>query len=226
MLSFFRETPPSTPFEACPTFQKIRPLLSSLFAKEVELKNAAAQPGKNVLSRQKHMVISDLCENIRQFQHDFNQTSKESNADTAKSIIIFANKLGIVINEILAEEGDILGQHRDVKKRAMGRKVIDVGTHAAVIAPGAIMGSPVIAASMAVGAVTGGTSFITTPIQRGLYYATGLSHKKPKSIELLNSLALAIEEIVQNVKLESAHAVKETIDEWVSKESNFQLNSQ
>lgn len=219
MFSFFYGTL-SPPFDICPAFEKIRPLLSSLFAKETELKKAA-KPGS--ITSRKYRVISDLCEDIRQLQHDFDQASKESSADTVKQLIlIFANKLGTIINDILTDYGHMLNQHRDVIKRAVGRKAIDVGTHAAMIAPGALIGSPVIAASMAVGSVTGTTSFITTPIRQNLYYATGLTGKKTKSVEILNSLALAIKEIVQDSKLEPNHTINE---ELFRKDSAIRLNN-
>lgn len=199
MYSFFY--PPSIPFDICPAFEKIRPLISSLFAKETQLKNADAKPG--TLAHQKYEVISCLCEDIRKLQNDFNQASKESNADLSKQLIAtFANKLKIIINGILSEEGFMLSQHRYVKEREVARKVIDVGTHAAMILPVAILGSPVSAACMLFYSITGVTSAITTPIQHSLYNATGLAGKKAKSRELLNELASAIEIMIKDFKLE------------------------
>jgi hypothetical protein len=216
--SFFGTPTPSTPFDVCPAFETIRPLISSLFVKEAQLKNADVEGSD---SDQKYKVISGLCTGIRELQDNFNQASKESHADTANQLIaIFANKLKTIIHNMWVNgEVAILSRHRDIKKRAVGQTVIDVGTHATMVAAGAAIG-PGMGVAMVVGSVTGATAVITTPIRRVVYHATGLTRKKiPKSRELFDSLDTEIRRMSRDFKLAADHIVEEIDKELANKNS-------
>lgn len=206
---FFPPAPPSTPFDTCDALYTVRPIINELFAKETELKNAAEQPNATPLTRLKKTIISQTCDDIREAQNAFNLDAKENNSNATNAAVNdFMIELRTAVNETLTNEYryNALSRHRDADKRSKGRALISYGTKAAIIAPGALVGQPAVSVLVATGMCAGYTSFITRPIQEGLYYATGLSPKMPKSKELLKQLLREIEAF-QPLAINSTQAI-------------------
>lgn len=215
MFSFFSSAVPLTRFEACDDLKTLTPLINSLFYRETILKTASIQDNKSSLDQRKHRIVAKVCREIRQLQNDFNKVIPENTAEQEKlRVSSLINALDELISDTISTYRRTLNAHRDATARSLGRSVIGTTTKLGFISSGALLGYPIVSVAATAGVATELTSFITTPIQNSLFYVTGLSKsKKPKTMEIFDALAKALDVLKQKIDLEDITEESQAMDE-------------
>lgn len=195
MLSGFfakKDETPQTRFDTCIEFKQVRPLISSLRAKQVELKKAADKLGTGTLDNRKYLIVTEILAAIDEVITAFNHTPvPEDEDDNIKQLIAFIDEVNVRINQLSLRYSRTLNAHRNNYKE-VADEALFAGTYMTTLAASCL--APVTF----VGRIATLVYFGPTAGNAARDYA-GTNDKKTASINLLLKLSQTLQSIRDNL---------------------------